>query len=226
MKGQELSPDLLNSVFKCDSKHNNYFRLDCWGEGSCFFHSVALLTVQNNRVIGDQVEYLLQFGKSTYRVRVPLITPFVESFRQVGPYIRTHLARDLQKNPDLWSKFTREVKIDLARTDKPHQTRDQVIHELQSVEEWADIWTIQYTAWRLKLNLLFINPSMPQEPLYCGVENFSNGEDTLFIYWSNGSHFEPVVKVEHNHAIRTFGQDHIFLECLRKQYKKGCPLTR
>jgi hypothetical protein len=228
MKFHKIPEGVLKRAFGCQDEHelDSYVRLDCWGEGSCFFHSLCMLIVINNKVHNNQVTYTLDTPNSTYRYfTVPLkpTIPFCETFRQVGIQLRQALGRELAQYPKLWAKFERENKVNLGRTDK-QQTAQGAVEELGKIEVWADIWTIRYCAWRLKLNVLFVNPTSAQEPIYCGVENFDQGKHTIFIYWSNHSHFEPIVQLEGDTFLRSFGQNHRFLECLRNQYKKACPL--
>jgi hypothetical protein len=228
MKGIAIPKGVLQAAFGCetDSELESYLRMDCWGEGSCFFHSVCLLMVIRNRVVGDTVEYTLDIPNKrfrTFRVKIIKGAPFCETFRQVGLAMRKRLCEDLTANRQLWAEFQRQNDVNLAKTDKV-QDVGGTIKELVDITVWADIWTIRYTAWRLRLNVLFVNPASATEPVYCGVENFTDGRHTIFIYWSNGTHFEPIVKVDGSRMTRSFGQNHRFIECLRKQYKQTCPL--
>ena len=51
MKTIPIPRRVLQRAFKCNMKDLDSFRrLDCWGEGSCFYHSLAMLIVQSNRV--------------------------------------------------------------------------------------------------------------------------------------------------------------------------------
>ena len=47
---------VLQRAFGFDDIHDvhKYVRLDCWGEGSCFFHSLCLLLVIRNEVQQDK----------------------------------------------------------------------------------------------------------------------------------------------------------------------------
>lgn len=223
MKGIVFNHDVLVRTFGCDAEHlDGYYRLDCWGEGSCFFHSMAILTVQGNTVdeSKNRVTYHMKFGSTRLNITVPMVQPFQESFRQVGVQIRKNLGEEI--NSKLWAQFTEHNHINPAHADEKLDMGG-VQKELQNESTWANIWTIRYTAWRLGLNILFINPDSKIEPLYCGVENFAHGQDSLFIYWSNHQHFEPVVRQVGKECTRTFGQDHAFIKCLRNQYKRACP---
>ena len=232
MKFHVIPKNVLQNVFQCEKGAvDAYVRLDCWGEGSCFFHSVCLLVVSGNQIEnGKQITYTLDVPNPAFRTfQVPLLTPhlksFPENFRQVGVMLRKKLSEELARTPSLWKQFLRTNPINLNRTDKAMQSVHETITELAQVDVWADIWTIRYCAWRLRLNILFVNPDSQHEPIYCGVENFTNGPKTLFIYWSNKTHFEPIVKcIANSNAQRTFGQDHHFIKCLAGQYKRGCPL--
>ena len=221
----KISDGVLARAFGFDSIHDvhKYVRLDCWGEGSCFFHSLCLLLVVRNRVHGNMVEYTLSTPNRAYqRFVVERKEPFCESFRQVGIALRKRLSNELQKHPALWDSFKKHNHVNMSRTGKT-QTLDGVVKELSNPSVWADIWTIRYCAWRLQVNVLFVNPSNEQEPIYCGVENFNHGNHVLFIYWSNHSHFEPIVFVEDNQVVRSFGENHDLVKRLKDQYKKGCP---
>jgi hypothetical protein len=159
------------------------------------------------------------------RFTVPLnpALPFSENFRQVGIALRKQLAQELKTSPNLWTQFQSQNSVNVDRADKV-QCAGGAVTDLSNAEAWADIWTIRYAAWRLKLNILFVNPSSTQEPVYCGVENFTNGKTTLFVYWSNRMHFEPIVQKNGCEIVRLFGQNHAFLQCLRTQYKQACPI--
>lgn len=228
MKIHCIPNDVLAKVFKCEDRDalDSYVRLETWGEGSCFFHSLCMLIVKENKVRGNNVTYVLDTPTSKYQsftVPVKNHAHFRESFRQVGLDLRKRLSDELAGNPELWNKFEAQNTVNLEKTDKK-QTIGGAVGELSKTETWADIWTIRYCVWRLSVNALFVNPSSDHEPIYCGVENFANHARTVFIYWSNHSHFEPIVQVEGDHMVRSFGQNHRFLECLRNQYKDACPL--
>lgn len=226
MKFHRIPQGVLARTFRCAEDYDTYVRLDCWGEGSCFFHSVALLTVVENRVHNQTIVYKLATKNKhyqTYQVALNPKVPFCENFRQVGIQLRQRLGKELECKPALWAQFEKENSVNLNRTDKKQTVRG-AIEEFAKVETWADIWTIRYCAWRLGLNLLFVNPNSAQEPIYCGVENFDHGCLTLFIYWSDHVHFEPIVQQAGCDLVRAFGENHAFLKCLRMQYKKACPL--
>lgn len=232
----KIPEGVLERTFGCDKVHDvhNYVRLDCWGEGSCFFHSVCLLLVVHNKVEGNMATYTLDTPSQTYRTfRVPILhnKPFCESFRQVGIRLRQRLGKELSQRPNLWQKFRKQNNIDTSHAGKI-QTVQGGIKELNDPSVWADIWTIRYCAWRLRVNTLFVNPSNAHEPLYCGVENFNRGKHVLFIYWSNHSHFEPIVYLQDAQDAqgpskrtikRSFGENHEFVKCLTSQYKHACP---
>ena len=228
MKTHCIPEGILARVFQCTDKSglDSYMRLETWGEGSCFFHSLCMLIVKQNKVNANTVTYVLDTPNTKYQtfvVGVHKSLPFRESFRQVGIELRKRLGEELAQNPKLWTQFQKENNVNMEKTDKK-QTMGGAVDDLSKKEVWADIWTIRYCVWRLQVNALFVNPSSEHEPIYCGVENFAKQGRTVFIYWSNHSHFEPIVQVEGNHIIRSFGQNHRFLECLRNQYKKACPL--
>lgn len=229
MKYFKINKSVLEKVFQCDHDENlnSYVRLETWGEGSCFFHSLCMLILIRNQVHGNNVTYTLDTPVKQYKhftVNLLQNQPFKESFRQVGIALRKKLGRELEKQPTLWKQFKSQVHINPKKTDK-NQTLQGVINDFEDKHAWADIWTIRYAAWRLKINTLFINPDSTMEPIYCGVENFEQPLRTVFIYWSNHSHFEPVIKILDNQQIvRSFGQNHAFIKCLSNQYKKECPL--
>jgi hypothetical protein len=226
MKTHPIPKGVLAKVFKCEDNLNSYVRLETWGEGSCFFHSICMLLVKGNKVRGNMVTYTLDTQNPKYQsftVEVKKHVPFRESFREVGLDLRKRLSEELVVRPELWAKFEEKNRVNLERTDKK-QTMGGAVDELSKKEVWADIWTIRYCVWRLGVNALFVNPSSDHEPIYCGVENFAHEKRTVFIYWSNHSHFEPIVQVHGNKIVRSFGQNHSFLQCLRNQYKQACPL--
>lgn len=216
---------VLQRAFGFDYIHDvhKYVRLDCWGEGSCFFHSLCLLLVIRNEVQQDKIKYTLDTKSTLYKTfLVKKLEPFCESFRQVGLQLRKRLGEELSQKPHLWQSFLKQNHVNMNRTGKAQNVQG-IITEFANIHTWADIWTIRYCAWRLQVNVLFVNPSNKQEPLYCGVENFNHGNHVLFIYWSNHSHFEPIVYLSSNKIIRSFGENHDIVKRLKQQYKKGCP---
>lgn len=234
MKYIKIPKGVLARTFKCadQSDLDMYVRLDTWGEGSCFFHSLCMLLVSGNMVSGNTVTYTLSTPTPEYQsfeveIKHPTLGLFRENFREVGIQLRQRLSKELADNLSLWTKFTAQTRVNLDRTDKV-QTAEGAVEELSKVSVWADIWTIRYAAWRLKVNALFVNPSAVHEPIYCGVENFSGGAlgNTVFIYWSDHVHFEPIVKLQQEQCtmLRHFGQNHRFVKCIRDQYKNSCPL--
>lgn len=227
MKLHDINPDVLSRTFKCDKSVDltSYKRIDTWGEGSCLYHAIAIATARKNRVLGNEVEFVLALGpRNKMKIRVPMIPnhPLRNSFYRVGVTIRRNLAMELKHNPGLWKQFLKENNINERRSDRRLDAMG-AIQELLDIEEMVDIWTIRYSIWRLCINVLFVNPKSPVEPIYCGVENFHRGNNTMFIYWSNGMHFEPIVKIKGGHFSTLFGQDHAFVKCIKVQYNGGCP---
>ena len=194
MKYFKIEEGVLQKVFQCDHNEdlNSYVRLETWGEGSCFFHSLCLLIVIQNKINNNSVTYTLDTPAhhyKTFTVKLIKQLPFKESFRQVGIALRQRLGQELEQKPHLWELFKQQNVINLEKTNK-NQTLEGVIDDFSKKNVWADIWTIRYSAWRLKINTLFVNPDSNTEPIYCGVENFKHSSRTVFIYWSNHSHFE------------------------------------
>ncbi len=244
-----LPPHALDT-FQCGQAEARHFRrLHIWGNGSCFFHSVAALLVYRNKVQDKMITYYLAIPTNQNLVKadeevhhttpahtvhlafhVPNRYPadkFYHNFEQIGIQLRQYLSQTITQPrfaQFLNHAFTTEMK-DILTTDAPDWIT--VKKELASPSKWANIWTVKYAAWALSLNLLFINGTSREEPIFCGVENFNRGPWTLFIFWSGKVHFEPIVelKTETSAQIkqRVFQTSHSFINCLQQRFESAQP---
>lgn len=203
-------------------------RLNIWGNGSCFFHSIAILLVVQNQVVDNVIRYTLQFPpghhlESDYlTIEVPKTSEeaFYKYFEKVGLALRNVVCDSLSE--EYFKKFEQESFSTDLKEQIDSTNWMELKGGLKSPHKWADIWSIKYTAWLLNLNILFINGSDPQHPLFCGVENFNKSPWTLFVYWVGRVHFEPIVQV--NGSIverRIFPTDHEWIQCIQKEYESG-----
>lgn len=262
-----LPPHALDT-FQCGSHVDaaKFKRLHIWGSGTCFFHSVACLLVYKNVVKPDSIEYYLAIPtdknlvaagdpvrKTTPQKTVDLCfkipnrygdPKFYHNFEQVGIQLRQYLSQTLTQARFEQFKdqaFSSDLKWALA--DK---IPDWIEVKKKMVEpsKWADIWVVKYAAWALALNILFINGTSREEPLFCGIENFENGPWTLFIFWSGKVHFEPIVEMTDvisgqnpstpqseglQVETRVFSTKHPFINCLKSRFESndrgGCQLS-
>jgi hypothetical protein len=262
-----LPPHALDT-FQCGSHldASKFRRLHIWGSGTCFFHSVACLLVYKNIVHQDSVNYYLaiptnknlvavgeKVSTTTQQTTVDLCfsTPnryathkFYHNFEQVGIQLRQYLSQTITQAKFEQFKdqaFSSDMKW--ALSDKIPDWID-VKKQMAEPSKWANIWVVKYAAWALALNLLFINGTSREEPLFCGIENFENGPWTLFIFWSGKVHFEPIVQIRDTIsdppsstpdletleiATRVFSTKHPFINCLRSRFESnengGCQIS-
>lgn len=239
-------------TFQCGQPLDAHFRrLNVWGNGTCFFHSVATLLVHSNVVENNTILYHLaipttknlQLSSSnsvqvsncdqtvylTFSVPLTYDGPkFYRNFEQVGIQLRKYLSYTVTK--ERYAAFQREAFSSDLKWALAGKAPDWVAvkAQLSNPAEWADIWTVKYAAWALSLNLLFINGTSREEPVFCGVENFRNGPWTLFIFWSGKVHFEPIVQVsEPDESPPTITQrafltdHHPFIKCLEQRFQSS-----
>jgi hypothetical protein len=251
-----LPPHALDTFQCAQTDAHTFRRLEIWGNGTCFFHSVVCLLTYQNKIVGDAIEYSMAIPSSE-NIRVKADDPilrtdskhtaslvfqvknqhdpekFYKNAEQVGILLRQFLSQTLTK--DRYAQFLKEAFSTDLQWALQGQTPDwtTVKEILQNPSKWADIWVVKYTAWALSLNILFINGSSRQEPVFCGVENFNHGPWTLFVFWSGKVHFEPIVQVvkdrndgdtqkdtyeEIDIAHRIFPTTHPFILCLRDRF--------
>lgn len=238
MRVLPIPTELLDRTFGCHPDKHSFVRLEeQYGGGSCFFHSLACLLVQGNLRTKDSVVYLLNTASTTYQLfKVDLKSSIDtndtndtnDTFRQVGIMLRRRLANELVAKPHLWEQFCKSVPIYASTAFSTSLAMASQVSNLLQSSVWADTWAIKYTAWRLHVNILFVNPTSWDEPIYCGVEMFDNAALHVFIYWSHNIHFEPVVQLESQNqkwlVHRMFGNSQ-FVQCFKQQYAKMCKLT-
>lgn len=250
-----LPPHALDT-FECGSETEKnaarFQRINIWGNGTCFFHSVACLLANANESSGNTITYHLAIpsnknlpstdtiahSSTKQTVQLAFTVPnrydsdrhFYKNFEQVGLQLRQYLSQTVTEErfaQFLEEGFSSDLKWALAST-MPDWV--DVKKQLATPSQWADIWTIKYAAWTLSVNLLFINGSSREEPIFCGVENFENGPWTLFIYWSGKVHFEPIVQIhpETHKCCKVFSTTHPFVQCLKQRFESsdrgGCKL--
>jgi hypothetical protein len=244
-------PDHALDTFQCGEQADasRFRRLHIWGNGSCFFHSVACLLCCRNVETKEAIQFYLAIpsdknlaAKPTLK-RTELCFPvprkypaqkFHRHFEQVGIQLRRYLSQTLTE--DRYRTFCKQAFSSgtaWALAEKAPSWID-VKTKMAEPSKWADIWVVKYAAWALSLNLLFINGTSREEPIFCGVENFENGPWTLFIFWSGKVHFEPIVELAPGSpdkpilSHRIFLTSHPFIRCLKDRYESslrgGCRL--
>lgn len=237
---EELSESVL-SAFKCIPA--NLGVVDTWGNGTCFFHSVALLLLVQNVVQDGQVTFVLKLPQThklekekdkqylIFTYPYDSTKPFYKHFKQVGIDLRALVCESLTEqafNQFLSEAFSQDLK------ERMEDSNWMAIKETLNYQyQWVDVWAIKFTAWLLNLNILFINASSKEQPLFCGVENFENAPWTLFIYWIDKRHFQPIVQFDSQDSLkvvnRIFPTNHPWIQCIQKQYTGSqpgsCPIT-
>lgn len=241
MRVLPIPTKLLDRTFGCHPDKHSFVRLEeQYGGGSCFFHSLATLLVMGQLRTSNSIIYLLNTASTTFQLFKVVVNSSnsqnIDAFRQVGIMLRRRLANELVAKPQLWEQFCKSVTIYASTALTTNlKLASQVSNLLQS-SVWADTWAIKYTAWRLHVNILFVNPTSWDEPIYCGVEAFDNAALHVFIYWSHNIHFEPIVQLKQTNQSnqsdqtgqwtvrRMFGNSK-FVQCFKQQYAKMCALT-
>ena len=74
-------------------------------------------------------------------------------------------------------------------------SKDHVCSLLENTKTWADVYMILYVMDVLDLNIWFIDDT--NHSTYCGIQGHSvQTQPTIFILWTDHSHFQPIVKLE------------------------------
>ena len=74
-------------------------------------------------------------------------------------------------------------------------SKDHVSSLLEDTTAWADVYMILYVMDVLDLNIWFIDDTT--HSTYCGIQGHSvQTQPTIFILWTDHSHFQPIVKLE------------------------------
>lgn len=74
-------------------------------------------------------------------------------------------------------------------------SKDHVCKLLENTTAWADVYMILYVMDVLDINIWFIDDT--NHSTYCGIQGHNiQKQPTMFILWTDHSHFQPIVKLE------------------------------
>lgn len=103
-----------------------------------------------------------------------------------------------------WDDYWKKGATHKPKPGRPNNLRDKFpgIHSkdhvcslLEDTSAWADVYMILYVMDVLDLNIWFIDDL--SHSTYCGVQGHSvQTQPTIFILWTDHSHFQPIVKLE------------------------------
>jgi hypothetical protein len=136
-----------------------------------------------------------------------------------------------------WYEFLAEVDPD-REFPEFHDTTLKVVRSwFNRPEYWANTIIIKYVAKHMDVDIVFVDASIAD--LYCGIlpENGEKARKTIFIFWVEREHFEPMfrvleVKQSSGNSILTIqteffpGQDDDIIKHMRKYHKTKCGLSK
>ena len=214
-RGRPLLPlpeRIRTKFFDCADGHT-YFTREEFGDGSCFFHSVAtLLNLHHDASDSDPARLQREvLSNIRHKIQCRLDTAnggnMLECFdfmdrgytdrlgererRQLGLRLRNLVKDAVDTRWDsFWSQKTKQAPHLLNRVyDKP-----TVVRMLQNPGVWADVYTILFSMHVLDVNILFLDQNRAN--IYCGVQGERMREQpTIFVMWVDNSHFQPILRL-------------------------------
>ena len=214
-----LSKQIYHKFFKGADEHSYYTREE-FGDGSCFFHSLAtLLNMHHDTSNPGQPKqtqhHVLQNIKQLLNIRCRSMDPsscfdFVrndygnaseEERKILGHKLRKIVLRAVDTHwSEFWSEKTRSQPDLLNRV----YSKGQIKKMLSDTSVWADVYIIMFVMKVLDLNILFFDDN--RNSIYCGVHGDNmKTQPTVFVLWVNNSHFQPILRL----TCDSGGQHHI-----------------
>lgn len=153
---------------QCIVPGHQFYRFGVLGDGSCFFHSLA--------VILDRENYFTSMPDERKQ-------EFIQDFRCFGFRDTTNAI-----SAGEWQSFVIE---------KPEHkykifTEEQLQSNFCTLETWATQPMIEFVSKELEINLLFYNVATGS--MFCGVHG-KKSQKTGIIAWVERQHFEPICKI-------------------------------
>ena len=212
-RGRPLLPlpqRIRDKFFDCADGHSYYTREE-FGDGSCFFHSIAtLLNLHHDSADSDptrlQKEVLTNI-RHKMKCRLEANDDILDCFsfmhrgytdslgererRQLGLKLRKLVKDAVETRWDsFWTKKTQQTPHLLNRVyDKP-----TVLRMLSNPGVWADVYTILFAMHVLDVNILFLDQN--RSNIYCGVQGERmRQQPTIFVMWVDNSHFQPILRL-------------------------------
>lgn len=247
-----LSVDIYENFFEGCDEHWYYTREE-FGDGSCFFHSLATLLNLNDDHASDggdpkqaQKQIIRRIAKqmklkcedtdniaSCFNFMHKDYTSLPERKQKVLGHKLRKLILDAvdTKWDSFWKKKTGGSLELINRVHDASSAKEM----LKKTSVWADVYLILFAMHVLHLNILFFDDSSGS--IYCGVhgENMRK-QPTIFILWVNKSHFQPILRLtceRGKHKIKgifRFGEDaivrHVFNKWRHQEFCPAVPLTQ
>ena len=162
-----LSEGLFRKYFKNSiDERKRVVRGYSYDDGSCLWHALVVCKLQGDR--------LRSYGRGSAPTR------------EEGLELRRHVASKITKRS--WSDFW-ENKMKVAQ----YPTRASILKKFENPSTWSDVWMILFAAHVLDVNIVFFVGRENQ--IYCGLP-MDTSRRTLLVYWSNYTHFEPVIVLD------------------------------
>lgn len=209
-RGRKLLPinqNIYEKYFEGADEHRYYTREE-FGDGSCFFHSLAtLLNLHGDTPDGDHptqstvLENIRQrIATSCEHTDVTACFNFVEGdYEKITENQRKKLGHRLRQFvrdavDTRWDGFWSEKTKNQAHLLNRVYEKGEVKRMLQDTSIWADVYVILFVMHVLNLNIMFFDES--KEMIYCGVQGERmKQQPTVFIMWVKNSHFQPVLRL-------------------------------
>lgn len=196
------------------------YRVDTYGDGSCFAHSVCRnlnLKHGGGKSCGLLLrEVLAQFclpRPPVKRLKTMLLLLEESLSRRLTGLRRwfNKVVRGCVGAPTVWDAIWSRLGSPptVPSAHEAYRALHVPVRKLRGALPWFDVFHITYASALMMLNIVFINSSPEcyrecvegaacvrkcKEPgLYCGVENYAEGNMTMLVNWWENRHFEAIV---------------------------------
>lgn len=244
---------LLELPRKLKAKYFNshFYTREEFGDGSCFFHSLATVLNMNHdknnkenpramqEEIRTNIQKMIRCKFDDPNADLTKCINFMHSGytdtltknqrKKMGHYLRTRIASAVNDN---WDKFwKKKTGSDTNLLDRVYDAQ-KVQKMLENPSVWADVYTIFFTMHVMDINILFFDQN--RNSIYCGVQGERmKTQPTIFVLWVNNSHFQPIVRLHCDKdgtprikGVFRFDEDRIVNHVYNKwKNQDKCPLT-
>ena len=209
---------LFFDAYEQRTKHT-VWKEDTIGDGSCFYHALALVANLNNytcRKMCDRKRIGHNFRRS--------ISNLLKSNQKEAR--RNKHAEKYFSDPrwadkmEKWDSFWDALRV-------PAPDKRQMRKRLDNTAQWANATDIMFLMWLLECDIVFIDEKGCN--VYCGVENKLSGHvekhdaNCVLILWENRAHFMPIVVEHHGGRIqRRFRSEEEPFASVKKHYATFC----
>lgn len=223
---KDLTP-LSTGIHKFFGNDIRYMSRDEYADGSCFFHSIVTclnihedINDSKNRFASQQklfqnIKIQLERGGINDTSKTSKFNNFLhkhlfvhDDYHTLGKKQQMSLGHELRRYirsslDEHWDNYWKPKNKKLAYKLKNVHDREHVRSMFSNPKEWADVYMILYVMHVLNINLWFFDNVT--STIYCGVHGSDIKEQpTMFILWTNHSHFQPIVKLECSNSGRAF----------------------